>query len=104
MKIEFGTKLTDEQISAMENAGFHRWTKYGKDRLYANSDVIGLELDFYKSSGMIRNSVLKGEEISHRQASKILDRINGAYVDVMTSKIWAKSGGHEYISDAIEAI
>lgn len=104
MKITSGMKLTDEQIARLEGIGFRRWTKYGKDRLYANADVIGMELDFYKSSGAISHSVLNGEEISHRQAGKILDRIDGAYIDVMTGKIYAKSGGHEYIEAAVEAI
>jgi len=104
MKITHGERLTNEQITILESAGFRRWTKYGKDRLYANAAVIGMELDFYKSSGAISHSVLNGEKISHRQAGKILDRIDGAYIDVETGKIYAKDGGHEYIEAAVEAI
>lgn len=104
MEIIKGTQLTDEQITKLESAGFRRWTKHGKDRLYANAGAIGLELDFYKSSGMISSSMLHGEPISHSQARKILDRIDGAYIDVTTGSIYAKKGGHEYIREAVEAI
>ena len=104
MKREIGQKLTDEQISALETAGFRRWTKYGKDRLYVNETVIGLEIETYKSSGMISYSCLNGEKISHKQAARILQSIDGGYVDVVTSKIYSRDGGYEYIRDAIEAI
>ena len=45
MKITKDTRLTDAQIEALENLGYKRWTKYGKDRLYAGEACIGLEID-----------------------------------------------------------
>lgn len=101
MTITTDTRITDEQIEALQGMGFRRWTKYGKDRLYANAEAIGLELDYYKT-GNISDAMLNGEQISNCKARKILSAIDGGYIDILTGKISCYSmSGREYIEDAI---
>lgn len=101
MTITTNTRITDKQIEALQNIGFRRWTKYGKDRLYANAEAIGLELDYY-NTGNISNAIMNGEQISNCQARKILSKIDGGYIDVATGKVCCYCiSGREYIEDAI---
>jgi hypothetical protein len=81
------TALTDEQITKLENAGAKRWTKYGKDRLYIDADVIGLEVECYRS-GSVRSAAWQGESISNSDASRIM--MGRSYVDVATGDVVTK--------------
>lgn len=101
MTITTDTRITDEQIKALQDIGFRRWTKYGKDRLYANAEAIGLELDYYKT-GNISDAMLDGSRISNCQARKILSAIDGCYIDILTGKVFGSLSGKQYVAEAIE--
>lgn len=86
MKLTTNTHLTDSQITALEGIGFNRWTKYGKDRLYADYEVIGLRLDRY-NTGNISSAYLDGEKISNHRGGLYAAAISHAYIDVETGAL-----------------
>lgn len=77
-------KLTDNQIAALENKGFSRWTKAGMDRLYIRSTRCGLALDYYKT-GNIHYAELNGEHISNSRAYAVKEAKN--WIDVEDGSI-----------------
>lgn len=79
--------LTEDQIDRLIDAGGRRWTKAGYDRIYINWNVIGLELDFYKS-GNVSWAAWQGDRISHTDGWRI--QAGKAFVDIATSEIVAK--------------
>lgn len=86
-------KMKDKAIKIMVDEGATRWTKKG-DRLYLNDiarEVIGLELDHYKT-GNIRRAYLAGEKISNSRGGRIEQEIKRAYVDVET---WTVQGCYD---------
>jgi hypothetical protein len=81
--------LSEKTIKALEDKGFSRWTKYGKDRLYFNLVKAGLmEVSYYKS-GYISYSKFQGEEISHSFAGELLGV--KVWVDVQTGELQSKA-------------
>lgn len=100
--------FTDEEIKALTDRGFKRWTKKlsnGKvmDRLYIKPEYLGLELARYKS-GNISSAKFNGETISNSEAR----RIEGTkcYVDVATKEVVCdredlKQAAQEVIDDAL---
>lgn len=81
--------LSEKQIKALENKGFNRWTKYGKDRLYFDMVKAGfMEVSYYKS-GFISYSKLQGEEISHSFAGQLLGV--KVWIDVQTGELQSKA-------------
>ena len=100
--------FTDEEIKALTDRGFNRWTKKlpnGKvmDRLYIKPEYLGLELTRYKS-GNISSAKFNGETISNSEAR----RIEGTkcYVDVATKEVVCdredlKKAAQEVIDDAL---
>lgn len=81
--------LSEKQIKALEDKGFNRWTKYGKDRLYFNLVKADLmEVSYYKS-GFISYSKLQGEEISHSFAGELLGV--KVWIDVQTGEMHSKA-------------
>lgn len=81
--------LSEKQIKALEDKGFNRWTKYGKDRLYFDMVKAGfMEVSYYKS-GFISYSKLEGEEISHSFAGQLLGV--KVWVDVQTGELQSKA-------------
>lgn len=81
--------LSEKQIKALENKGFNRWTKYGKDRLYFDMVKAGfMEVSYYKS-GFISYSKLQGEEISHSFAGELLGV--KVWIDVQTGEMHSKA-------------
>ena len=103
MTIEKNTHMTDEQITALVNAGFSRWTKYGKDRLYVTNAAIGLVLDHY-NTGNIKYAELNGEWISNSRARDIEYAIRGAYIDIETGYIYGSTTGIELIRTTVDNI
>ena len=100
--------FTDEEIKALTDRGFNRWTKKlpnGKvmDRLDIKPEYLGLELTRYKS-GNISSAKFNGETISNSEAR----RIEGTkcYVDVATKEVVCdradlKNAAQEVIDDAL---
>lgn len=81
--------LSEKQIKVLEDKGFNRWTKYGKDRLYFDMVKAGfMEVSYYKS-GFISYSKLQEEEISHSFAGQLLGV--KVWVDVQTGKLQSKA-------------
>lgn len=84
-------KLNDNQIEALENDGWSRWTKGNFDCFYFNPDKNGvLELTYY-NSGNIDTADWDGERISNGEAY----RIKGmkCYINVDNAKIVVKFWG-----------
>lgn len=79
-------KLTDKQISALEELGFKRWKKSNHDRLYAKAELLGLECEFYKT-GNIQYATFCGKKISNTRARCM--RYGGSYIDVNSGRIYA---------------
>lgn len=81
--------LSEKTIKALEDKGFSRWTKYGKDRLYFDMIKAGfMEVSYYKS-GFISYSKFQGEEISHSFAGELLGV--KVWIDVQTGEMHSKS-------------
>lgn len=81
--------LSEKQIKALEDKGFSRWTKYGKDRLYFDMVKAGfMEVSYYKS-GYISYSKFQGEEISHSFAGELLGV--KVWIDVQTGEMQSKA-------------
>lgn len=83
-----GDPYSKEGIATLENYGATRWQKYGRDRLYVRRlrDLLGIEIDRH-NSGNIRKATLDGEVISNARARRLLDSLDGAYVDLNGKKI-----------------
>lgn len=103
------TKLTDT-IMQFGKPWTHPGTgevRYYVDKVTA-AEYGGLELDFYKSSGMIAFSELNGEEISHSEAGRMLDDVYNIWIDG-TGTVKFKNGPDRYpifwgrVKDTIEA-
>lgn len=92
--------MTEKMIKALENKGFKRWTKGDHDRLYANPQNFGLEVEFYKS-GYVFYAELNGEKISNNAANEIMR--STVYIDVKTGKIFASPHIHSDYMDNINA-
>ena len=77
-------------VTALENAGASRWTKYGKDRVYIRAigdELMGLEKDYYKS-GNISSASLKGEYISNGEAFRVMRTYADCYIDLESGIIY----------------
>lgn len=77
-------KLTDDEIAALENKGFNRWTKGNIDRLYIKPTYLGLDLEYYKS-GNISSATFNGDSISNSEGRRL--NATKCYVDVATRKV-----------------
>ena len=80
--------LTDEQIEKLISLGAKRWTKYDRDI----AKELGLDYDRY-NTGNIRYASFNGEKISNSQCRRMLDQIDGAYINLATGEIMI--GGRE---------
>ena len=89
MKITKDARITDAQIEALEKLGYKRWTKYGKDRLYAAEACIGLEIE--GQGRRIFYSALDGKEISHASAERLACGVSSAYIDIETGRFYGFS-------------
>lgn len=99
-----GMRMTYEQIKSLESIGFRRWTKYGKDRLYATAEAVGLSCTYY-GTGNISSASLNGERISNSHARAVSGYIDGVYVDIETSRIsYRDERGRDLVNDAIERV
>ena len=78
-------KLTEEQITKLEEKGFKRWQKPGIDRLYINASTLGLECDYY-NTGNIKYAEFCGEHISNCHARKL--KAAKTYINVETGKLF----------------
>lgn len=76
--------LTEDQISKLTAAGAKRWTKYGKDRLYIDAKVLGLELDCYRT-GNISSARWQGAAVSNADGGRL--SCSKVYVDVATGEL-----------------
>lgn len=87
--------MKETMIAALENKGFSRWTRYGKDRLYADSKACGFDLEYY-GSGNLRRAELNGEPISNSRAGKMLARTK-IYIDVPTGELVVNADADEQL-------
>lgn len=81
------TDLTAETIAKFEAAGFRRWTKGRFDRLYINTKLLGLEVEYY-NTGNVRNATWCGESISNSDGRRFL--ASKVFVDVKTGELSVK--------------
>ena len=103
----FSTKpcqeLNEQQIAAMENLGFKRWAKHGRDRLYINYWELGVEYSYY-NSGNICGCKVGDEYVSNSEGG----RIKGSkfYIDLKKRAICidgpCRSETREYVQERIE--
>lgn len=90
--------MTNEMIQKLEERGFKRWQKGSYDRLYINSENLGLELSFY-NTGNISGAHWQGATISHAEGGRL--RYAKTYIDVQTGKVFSQ---HEWLKEAAETI
>lgn len=76
--------MTEQQIKALEDKGFKRWTKGNHDRLYVDAKELGLKCTYYKT-GNISNAIFQGERISNCEARRM--KAAKTYVDVKTGTL-----------------
>lgn len=91
-------KLNEMQIAALEAKGFNRWTKGTMDRLYINANMLGLELDYYKT-GNISSAYWQGERISNRQGGAY--KYAKTYINIETGNV---HGSIDALREAAEAL
>ena len=81
-------KLSNEIIKALEEKGFKRWTKEGRngimDRLYINATKLGLELTYYKT-GNISGAWFNGERLSNCQGRRW--QAAKTWIDIETGEV-----------------
>lgn len=86
-------KEDDGIVAKLLSMGANRWTKYGKDRIYFNTEDfiknLGIERENYKS-GSICWAELNGEKISNSKCGKILCSLNDVWFNVDTMKLESK--------------
>ena len=79
--------LTNRQIELLESYGFRRWTKYGKDRLYAKPTCGAFDVVFtYTRRGYVSCAYYDGESTSGCEGKRIRDAT--MFVDVKTGKFF----------------
>lgn len=83
--------------------GARRWTKYGKDRLYITEQLIGLEVDRYKS-GNISYAELNGEKISNSHAAQLVEAISRAYIDCTNGSVVCGRDALALVNSVLESI
>lgn len=96
-------KLTATQIDRLVERGARRWTKYGKDRLYITEQLIGLEVDRYKS-GNISYAELNGEKISNSHAAQLVEAISRAYIDCANGSVVCGRDALALVNSVLESI
>lgn len=79
--------MTEKMISRLINKGCRRWTKGERDRLYVSSDVLGLQVERYKT-GNISYAEFQGERISNSLAADLADVT--VWIDLHTGEIHTK--------------
>ena len=94
--------LNEKMIAALESKGFKRWTKETArgtlDRLYINSTLLGLELEYYKT-GNISDAYLNGERISNSRGYSY--KSAKTYVDVQTGMVHSDQ---DFFAEAAQSI
>ena len=65
------TTTTEKLITALEERGFKRWTKGDKDRMYVDTEKLGLKVQKY-GSGAVKRAEWQGEKISNREGASML--------------------------------
>lgn len=76
--------MTSEMIEKLEKAGFKRWTKGDKDRLYVNAKELGLELSYYKT-GNVSDAKFCGDSISNSEGRRL--HAAKTYIDLTSDTI-----------------
>lgn len=76
--------MTSEMIEKLEKAGFKRWTKGDKDRLYVNAKELGLELSYYKT-GNVSSAWFCGDSISNSEGRRL--QAAKTYIDLTSDTI-----------------
>ena len=82
-----------EMVGELEKMGFKRWQKGGHDRLYVNADVLGLEVDYYKS-GNVHSATFDGYSISNAEARRMM--YSKTYIDLIARRIYSDNASLAY--------
>ena len=90
--------MTEQNIKALEERGFKRWTKGSMDRLYVNAAQLGLVCEYY-NTGNIKSAYFRGNRTSNSEGK----RMKGAktFVDVATGIVYSDN---DYLKEACEEI
>lgn len=87
--------ITDKGITELQNLGFKRWTKNGKDRLYVSNKAVknigNMEVSYY-NTGNISNVKVDGVTISNSKGNQIFNAFDGTYIDLVTGQIVGMPG------------
>lgn len=92
------TTATEKLIAALEEKGFKRWTKGGKDRMYVDAEKLGLKVQKY-GSGAVKHAEWDGEKISNREGASMLHA--KTYLDLTDMSVHSDDSD---LSAAAEAI
>lgn len=80
--------VSNDEIAALERAGFSRWTKAGKDRLYINASALGLKCEYKPNyPSKIAKAWYGDEQITITKASGM--KFAKTYIDVVSGKIYS---------------
>lgn len=89
------------EIEKLEAAGAKRWSKYGKDRLYIDAKVLGLELTYYKT-GNVSSAKWQGESISNADGRRLNN--TKVYVDVADGSLHVSTDYWSADDDALDKV
>ena len=78
-------KMEKKTVEELENLGFKRWTKAGKDRMYVKAYALGLKV-VWRNTGSIKESYWQGSEVSHGMAGRLLSC--KTYIDLLDGKVY----------------
>lgn len=76
--------MQDTMIAKLEAKGGKRWIKGNMDRMYFNSTVLGLELEYYKT-GNIRDASFRGMGLSNSMGGRY--KAAKTYIDLATGDV-----------------
>lgn len=93
--------MNAKDIEKLEAAGAKRWSKYGKDRLYIDAKVLGLELTYYKT-GNISHAKWQGESISNADGRRL--NASKVYVDVADGSLHVDTDYWSTDDDALDKV
>lgn len=80
--------INDAAMKFIKDNGSSVWTKKDMAHLYLNgaaAALIGLKV-YYYNTGNVSSATLNGEKISNSKALELLAGLDGAYIDLATSR------------------
>ena len=88
----------EQLVKALEIMGASRWTKYGKDRLYFNSNTFmrraGISFE-YRPNGSKKNSMINGESVGIGEIENVIYGFGQIWLNLDTMELESRPDANE---------